>query len=71
VQFGRLERVEIGGTKGKALTSAIKQIHADFLAAHARFQLVCVCICVCVCVLGGGACARVAVVQSAASKGPP
>lgn len=38
VQFGRLERLEIGGTKGKALTSAIKQVHADFLAAHGRFQ---------------------------------
>jgi hypothetical protein len=32
--------VEIGGTKGKTLTSAIKQIHADFLAAHEKFQQV-------------------------------
>lgn len=38
LQFGWLERVEVGGTKGKALTNAIKQVHADFLAAHGRFQ---------------------------------
>jgi hypothetical protein len=38
LQFGRLERVEVGGTKGKALTNAIKQVHADFLAAHGKFQ---------------------------------
>jgi len=38
VQFGRLERVEVGGTKGKALTNAIKQVHADFLVAHGKFQ---------------------------------
>jgi hypothetical protein len=40
VQFGRLERVEVGGTKGKSLTSAIKQVHTDFLAAHEKFQQV-------------------------------
>eukprot|EP00879_Flechtneria_rotunda_P005416 GHRR01005708.1.p1 GENE.GHRR01005708.1~~GHRR01005708.1.p1 ORF type:complete len:1495 (+),score=578.36 GHRR01005708.1:300-4784(+) len=40
LQFGRLERVEIGGTKGKALTGAIKQVHADFGAAHDKFQQV-------------------------------
>lgn len=39
-QFGRLERVEVGGTKGKSLTSAIKQVHTDFLAAHEKFQQV-------------------------------
>jgi hypothetical protein len=38
LQFGRLERVEVGGTKGKALTNAIKQVHADFLTAHGKFQ---------------------------------
>jgi hypothetical protein len=38
LQFGRLERVEVGGTKGKALTNAIKQVHADFLVAHGKFQ---------------------------------
>ncbi|KAF6247881.1 dynein heavy chain, N-terminal region 1-domain-containing protein, partial [Scenedesmus sp. NREL 46B-D3] len=37
LQFGRLERVEVGGTKGKSLTSAIKQVHTDFLAAHEKF----------------------------------
>ncbi|KAF6251999.1 flagellar outer dynein arm heavy chain beta [Scenedesmus sp. NREL 46B-D3] len=40
LQFGRLERVEVGGTKGKSLTSAIKQVHTDFLAAHEKFQQV-------------------------------
>ena len=38
LQFGRLERVEVGGSKGKALTNAIKQVHADFLLAHGKFQ---------------------------------
>lgn len=37
VQFGRLERVEIGGTKGKLLTSTVKQVHADFMAAAEAF----------------------------------
>lgn len=40
LQFGRLERVEVGGTKGKNLTSAIKQVHADFVAANEKFQQV-------------------------------
>lgn len=30
--------MEVGGTKGKALTNAIKQVHADFLVAHGKFQ---------------------------------
>jgi dynein heavy chain len=30
VQFNKLERVEIGGTKGKVLTNAVKAIHSDF-----------------------------------------
>eukprot|EP00878_Enallax_costatus_P014708 GHUV01015385.1.p1 GENE.GHUV01015385.1~~GHUV01015385.1.p1 ORF type:complete len:890 (+),score=327.73 GHUV01015385.1:1824-4493(+) len=38
VQFGKLERVEVGGTKGKNLTSAIKQVHADFLTAQEKFR---------------------------------
>jgi dynein heavy chain len=40
VQFSRLERVEIGGSKGKMLTGAIKQVHADFLVAHDKFRQV-------------------------------
>lgn len=38
LQFSRLERVEVGGTKGKAITAAIKGVHADFTAAYERFQ---------------------------------
>lgn len=37
-QFGRLERVEIGGTKGKLLTLTVKQIHLDFMKAAETFQ---------------------------------
>jgi hypothetical protein len=33
-------RVEIGGTKGKVLTTGIKQIHQDFLHAMEQFQQV-------------------------------
>lgn len=40
LQFTRLERVEVGGTKGKNITAAIKTAHADFIAAHERFQQV-------------------------------
>jgi dynein heavy chain len=40
LQFNRLERVEIGGTKGKVLTNGVKAIHADFTAAIERFQQV-------------------------------
>jgi hypothetical protein len=43
-QFGRLERIEVGGTKGKVLTAAIKQVHADFLATHERLQRVRACV---------------------------
>jgi dynein heavy chain len=39
-QFGRLERVEIGGTKGRALTASVRAVHADFTSAVARFHLV-------------------------------
>ncbi|CAD7696266.1 unnamed protein product [Ostreobium quekettii] len=38
LQFGKLERVEIGGTKGRILTAGVKQIHADFLVAVEKFQ---------------------------------
>ncbi|KAI8473051.1 MAG: flagellar outer dynein arm heavy chain beta [Monoraphidium minutum] len=40
LQFSRLERVEVGGTKGKNISAAIKAVHADFTAAHERFQQV-------------------------------
>jgi len=30
VQFGRLERVEVGGNKGRTLSASIYQIYADF-----------------------------------------
>ena len=38
-QFNKLERVEIGGTKGKVLTNGVKAIHADFTAAVERFKV--------------------------------
>eukprot|EP00898_Chlorokybus_atmophyticus_P007698 jgi/Chlat1/792/Chrsp104S01257 len=37
VQFGKLEKIEIGGTKGKTLTTSVRQIYADFLGAVQRF----------------------------------
>jgi hypothetical protein len=43
IQFNKLERVEVGGTKGKVLTSGIKTIHADFQRAVERFQQVGCC----------------------------
>lgn len=39
-QFIRLERVEVGGTKGRALTASVRSIYADFTSAIARFHLV-------------------------------
>jgi dynein heavy chain len=38
VHFSRLERAEIGGTRGGALTAAARQLHAEFAAATARLQ---------------------------------
>jgi len=38
VQFSKLEKVEIGSTKGKVLTNSVRQIYADFLGALASFQ---------------------------------
>ena len=38
VQFIKLDRVEIGGTKGKALTGTVKSILADFMTAYEKFQ---------------------------------
>ncbi|CAN0083883.1 unnamed protein product, partial [Phaeothamnion confervicola] len=40
VQFSRLAKIEVGGTKGSTLTASIKQIHADFELAVARFKAV-------------------------------
>jgi len=40
LQFNKLERVEIGGTKGKTLTTSVRQIYADFQQAVAKFQAV-------------------------------
>eukprot|EP00955_Chlamydomonas_euryale_P098697 365162-Chlamydomonas_euryale.AAC.21 len=40
VQFNKLERVEIGGTKGKVLTNAIKIIHQEFTEAVEKFRAV-------------------------------
>jgi hypothetical protein len=40
LQFGCLERVEVGGIKGKNISAAIKAVHADFTAAYERFQQV-------------------------------
>ena len=40
VQFGRLEKVEIGGTKGRAFTASVRAIHTDFTTSVGRFHLV-------------------------------
>ena len=40
VQFARLERIEIGGSKGRALSASIAQMHTDFVSAHERFTAV-------------------------------
>ena len=40
IQFNKLERIEIGGTKGKTLTTSVQQIFADFLSAVVTFKAV-------------------------------
>eukprot|EP01042_Synura_sphagnicola_P001438 gene1438-1642_t len=40
VQFSKLAKIEVGGTKGKTLTTSIKQIYDDFLHAVAKFKAV-------------------------------
>lgn len=40
VQFTKLAKIEVGGTKGKTLTASIKQIYEDFLNAVAKFKAV-------------------------------
>eukprot|EP00656_Telonema_subtile_P018044 TRINITY_DN1972_c0_g1_i3.p1 TRINITY_DN1972_c0_g1~~TRINITY_DN1972_c0_g1_i3.p1 ORF type:complete len:685 (+),score=227.02 TRINITY_DN1972_c0_g1_i3:219-2273(+) len=38
LQFNRLDKIEIGGTKGKALTDSVSQVFADFLEAVKKFE---------------------------------
>ena len=40
VQFSRLEKIEVGGTKGKALTTTVQQTFSDFQNAVAAMQSV-------------------------------
>jgi dynein heavy chain len=40
VQFFKLERIDIGGTKGKLLTATIQNIYEEFKLAVSRFQAV-------------------------------
>eukprot|EP01041_Mallomonas_annulata_P000386 gene386-700_t len=40
VQFSKLAKIEVGGTKGKTLTASIKQIYEDFLQTVAKFKAV-------------------------------
>jgi dynein heavy chain len=40
VQFSKLAKIEVGGTKGKSLTASIKQIYEDFQTAVAKFKAV-------------------------------
>ena len=37
-QFNKLEKMEIGGTRGKALTDSVRQIHSDFQQAADKFH---------------------------------
>ncbi|KAJ1491167.1 dynein heavy chain, N-terminal region 1-domain-containing protein, partial [Baffinella frigidus] len=38
VQFNKLEKIEVGGTKGKALTSSVVQIYEEFMSAATAFK---------------------------------
>ena len=38
VQFSKLERIEVGGSKGKALTSSVQQIFGEFVEASTVFK---------------------------------
>ena len=40
VQFSRLERIEIGGNKGRSLSASIAQMHADFTQTIEHFQTI-------------------------------
>ena len=38
LQYIKLEKIEVGGTKGKVLTTSVAQIYVDFLRAIAKFD---------------------------------
>jgi dynein heavy chain len=38
VQFSKLASIQVGGTKGKTLTTSVQQIHGDFQAAVVKFK---------------------------------
>jgi dynein heavy chain len=40
VQFSKLAKIEVGGTKGKTLTNSVQQIYVDFEAAVTSFKAV-------------------------------
>ena len=40
LQFNRLERVDIGGARGRLLTNNVRVIHSDFQRAADRFHQV-------------------------------
>ena len=40
IQFSKLPKIEIGGTKGKALTDTVREIHAEFEKAQNQFTSV-------------------------------
>lgn len=40
VQFSKLSKIEVGGTKGKTLTMSVQQIHSDFTDAVNTFKKV-------------------------------
>lgn len=40
ILFGRLEKVEVGGTKGRELTGDVQAVHEEFLAAYDAFKAV-------------------------------
>ena len=40
VEFSKLAKIEIGGTKGKTLTTSVHQVHQDFQTAVQKFQSV-------------------------------
>ena len=40
VQFSKLAKIEVGGTKGKTLSASVVQVHLDFVAAVDTFKVV-------------------------------
>ena len=38
VQFSKLSKIEIGGTKGKTLTASVQQIYLDFQSVVEKFK---------------------------------